>query len=993
MLGKAEALDLSSTVRGLARAAIERGSVLLSQGDRACAARWFERAQRLAPDDPSGLFLLASALSTLDPARSLSLLDNLLGVSPSHRSGCVARVAVLRHLGSIDAAAHALDDILCNFAAPADPAFARLADCVASQSGHAGWVGLSGDGELVGSARDLRVVLDDTALPPMSRPSRLPAAWRSAATLRVTPMVGTLLGTTISIASINAVEGVVDLTPDGLLSGWACKPHDPEREVSVDLFAGDDALPFRTLAVRGPAPAWAGADGIMPIRGFETRFAASARGGAIHARVDGVELRGSPALHGVEARAARLANRTRKDPWRPLPAALVAAQAAARKTIPARADIDVILPLYRGVDDFACCLADILIARLPNMRIVAIDDGIAEPALRASARAAASRGELILLSHDRNRGFPAAVNTGLDHAAGRDVIILNADTRVPPGAWARLADAAYADPSIGTVTPLTTDGTITTCRSPGQTEPVMSREALLARDAAARHANPHLRVPIPTCVGFCTYIRHDCLREVGRLREDVFAQGYGEENDFSLRAAQLGWTHVAACDTVVAHAGGRSFGAARLSLLARNLHALNRLHPGYDALVASFVKADTLRPARQAIARREWSAGRKAAATVLVTHDAGGGVERHIRQRAAALARAGLRAIVVRPGDAYALSDGASDAGARLDLADAPSLAAFLAADNPISVELHHTAGHTPGIETLGQLLGIPTDIFVHDFAAICPQITLCGPSGRYCGEPLDTRDCDHCVEDLGSQFPLGASVADLRAGQAEAFGRARRVVAPSRDAARRLGRYMPSLDIVVQPWEDDGALARTVRLPARPAGDGTVHVGLVGSLGMNKGYAVLLACARDARRRGLPLTFTVVGQTVDDGRLLATGHVFVTGRYKEGEAQDLLRAASPHIGLLPSVWPETWCYALSELWRAGLHVVAFDLGSQAERIKARGAGSVLPLNVPAAVVNDHLLRVIPTSVQTDTREGGRPSFSRADSTLKRIKGSRPGGP
>ena len=98
-------------------------------------------------------------------------------------------------------------------------------------------------------------------------------------------------------------------------------------------------------------------------------------------------------------------------------------------------------------------------------------------------------------------------------------------------------------------------------------------------------------VDIPTAVGFCMYIRRDCLDQVGLLREDLFAQGYGEENDFCLRARHLGWRHVAAPGVFVAHVGGQSFGAARGHLVARNMAVLNRLHPGYDALIAAIRRA------------------------------------------------------------------------------------------------------------------------------------------------------------------------------------------------------------------------------------------------------------------------------------------------------------------------------------------------------------------------------------------------------------------
>ena len=67
---------------------------------------------------------------------------------------------------------------------------------------------------------------------------------------------------------------------------------------------------------------------------------------------------------------------------------------------------------------------------------------------------------------------------------------------------------------------------------------------------------------IPTGIGFCLYLRHDAVQATGLLRADIFAQGYGEENDWCLRARQAGFTHRAATGAYVAHIGGVSFGAA-----------------------------------------------------------------------------------------------------------------------------------------------------------------------------------------------------------------------------------------------------------------------------------------------------------------------------------------------------------------------------------------------------------------------------------------------
>jgi glycosyltransferase involved in cell wall biosynthesis len=147
-----------------------------------------------------------------------------------------------------------------------------------------------------------------------------------------------------------------------------------------------------------------------------------------------------------------------------------------------------------------------------------------------------------------------------------------------------------------------------------------------------------------------------------------------------------------------------------------------------------------------------------------------------------------------------------------------------------------------------------------------------------------------------------------------------------------------------------------------------------VGAVGPEKGYQVLLDCARDAARRRLPLEFVVVGYTSDDARLIETDRVFVTGRFAEGEAAALVAAQRGDLGFIPSLWPETWCYALTALWRGALPVACFALGAQAERVARAnvrasaamnaadpsmtgpGAGVVLPLGLPAPKLNDLLL-------------------------------------
>jgi glycosyltransferase involved in cell wall biosynthesis len=137
----------------------------------------------------------------------------------------------------------------------------------------------------------------------------------------------------------------------------------------------------------------------------------------------------------------------------------------------------------------------------------------------------------------------------------------------------------------------------------------------------------------------------------------------------------------------------------------------------------------------------------------------------------------------------------------------------------------------------------------------------------------------------------------------------------------------------------------------------------VVGAIGVHKGYDILLACARDAARRDLDLEFIVVGHTIDDARMLATGRVFVTGRFDPDEAVGLIAAQkNARLGFIASICPETWCLSLGDIWRAGLPAAAFDIGAPAERIRQTGRGILLPLGLSASAINNALITAMWTA-------------------------------
>jgi len=699
--------------------------------------------------------------------------------------------------------------------------------------------------------------------------------------------------------------------------------------------------------------------------------------GAVHVLGrDGGDLLGSPLDPGAEqcgamaaaAALARLyapAGARRGSAPLVVPAAIPAdtvGRKPASRVPPRRKAVDIVVPVHGGGAQVLACL-DSVLTTAPEARLVVVDDASREPELVRALDELAKRKRVRLIRNRRNLGFAASANAGLAAARGHDVVLLNSDTLVAPGWLEGLRDAAYSAPDIGTATPLSNDATILNYPDLAGRNPVPDLAETRRLAALAARANRGVVVDIPVAVGFCMFIRRDCLEAVGLLRADVFAQGYGEENDFCLRARHLGRRHVAVPGVFAGHVGGHSFGAAARHLRMRNEALLERLHPGYARLIEAYGAADPLAPARRRLDLARWRAARAGGteAVVLITHVGGGGVERQIAASVARHRAAGRRAIVLRPARSpdgrkgVVVADSATDdfPNLRFDVpGELAALRRLLAAERPSAVELHHLVGHDPAIVDLIDALGVPFDVHVHDYAWLCGRIALVGRGERYCGEP-EVRQCEACIADTGSLLEEDIGVGALRARSARLLAKARRVVTPSEDTAARIHRYFPAARLRVVPHEDDTAIAEP---PARGAVAGRCRVCLVGAIGIHKGYQVLLDCARDAAERQLKLEFVVVGHTIDDGRLLATGRVFVTGEFAADEAVELIRSQGATLAWLPSIFPETWCFTLAEAWRAGLRVVAFDIGAPAERIRRSGRGLVLPLGLPPAAINAALV-------------------------------------
>ncbi len=622
----------------------------------------------------------------------------------------------------------------------------------------------------------------------------------------------------------------------------------------------------------------------------------------------------------------------------------------------------VIVPVYRNEAVTLACLHAVR-QTAPRARLVVVEDASPERGLRRALETLAADGHFTLLQNRVNRGYLASVERGLSFDPSADVVLLNSDVLVFGHWFDRLRAAVGRSPGIGTVTPLSNHGDLASYPFM-QAEQTAALEMDLAElDAWASRVNAGRIVDVPTGVGFCLYVRRDCLEAVGGF-DPAFASGYGEETDLCLRIEQAGWRNVVATDVLVRHEGGLSFGSRGIRLRAQAACRLHARHPDFESRVESFVRGDPLRAARMRIdaARLRASAGldgNERPSVLFVNHDWDGGIEGHIETLARSLHEDGVAVWVLRMGfreNARWMRLAASPASTPLE--DLGCLDALVENDDDLLIDLlrmlrvaqihlHSTgeAGIT-GAEFVSQLarqLKVPLDVTLHDYAPLCPRIHLEGEGGRYCGEP-ELADCQTCVEERGTRFgPV--DMADWRSRWRSVLSQADRVLCPTTDVRDRVQRYWPDAACVVSPPPEPAAPAARADWSGRVDDSVPIRILVPGAINDQKGFRVLCAAARDARQRRLALEFVVVGYTIDDLAAQRAG-IRVTGPYARPDADAVLaqERRGPSLAWLPSIAPETWGATLSSAWRVGLHPVVFDLGAYAERVRERGSGTVLPL-------------------------------------------------
>lgn len=237
-------------------------------------------------------------------------------------------------------------------------------------------------------------------------------------------------------------------------------------------------------------------------------------------------------------------------------------------------NVDIVICVHNALEDVRRCIESIIINTKQPYSIIVVDDGSGEETKDYLEKL--SETKLInVLRNDVAKGYTFAANKGLRESNADYVILLNSDTIVTPYWIEKMIHCADSDARIGLVGPLSNTAS-------WQSVPEIEVNGDWSRNELPLNMSvddmgelieknsTHSYPRISFLNGFCILIKRRVIEDVGFFDEDHFGRGYGEENDYCIRAQKNGWMLAIADDTYIYHAQSKSYSHEKRKVLVKH---------------------------------------------------------------------------------------------------------------------------------------------------------------------------------------------------------------------------------------------------------------------------------------------------------------------------------------------------------------------------------------------------------------------------------------
>jgi len=275
------------------------------------------------------------------------------------------------------------------------------------------------------------------------------------------------------------------------------------------------------------------------------------------------------------------------------------------------------------------------------------------------------------------------------------------------------------------------------------------------------------------------------------------------------------------------------------------------------------------------------------------------------------------------------------------------ALEQILKESQPDLIHIQHFLNWHLGLFDQVLAYGRPIALSFHEYYAITPHFTMEGVSDTMEGvsDVRETLTLDY------SQRIFGGDVTEYliqrREMLVQSLSKIETQIVPSKFLALELAKAFPREYRVIPHGIAPFIAEKTEKGSA-------LRFVYLGSLIPQKGWEYLVEGFELAHAKNPEMELHLYGGG-DSSKFSSAKDVHFHPIYEQEELPSILGNAD--VGVIPSTFRETFSYVLSEMWQAGLPVIASDIGALAERIRSAGGGGLFkPGN--AATVAEALLTV-----------------------------------
>ncbi|WP_322062762.1 glycosyltransferase [Paraburkholderia sp. J63] len=624
--------------------------------------------------------------------------------------------------------------------------------------------------------------------------------------------------------------------------------------------------------------------------------------------------------------------------------------------------VTVIVPVYNAWEATSRCLSSLSNNLIPGAEVLVMDDASTDeriPNLLAQYRNVPG---FKVFRNSKNIGYTCNVNAAIEKCTGRDIVLLNSDTTVTKDWLRNLRYCAYSQLRVATVTALSDNSGAFSVPEFGKFNAGPSHLNSEDVGGVVRQSGLGIGMSVPTGNGFCMYIRRAALDEIGAFDHVKFPRGYGEENEFCMRAIYAGWGNLVCDKAYVLHQRSQSFQGEKVDLIAAGAMQVRREYPEYKTLITRF--SDIEFSMMRARIRRNLDAASKdnilPRILYVISTQTGGTPQTNLDLMRAMRGRYDcwlLRSDSIRltlyhlqngelvECESRELSKGIEPYTHRSNEYDRIVIDMIYRRSIDL-LHIRHVAWHGLGLAESAKALGIPVIFSVHDFYSVCYSVKLVNRDNQYCGVDLAGEKLNPLWP--MHQIPEGFS-ARWRRSMSGFLGNCDKLITTTPSAVSIFSEAYPEQErkfSVIPHGRDFTGFLSVGTIP----GEGErVRILVPGNISAEKGATIIERLAQlDVDGK---FEFHFLGVAASELKGIGVHH----GPYARDEFSERVRAIKPHIGFVLSIWPETYCHTLTEMWACGIPVFGIDLGAVGDRIRATGCGWLLKAGISADEVFSYI--------------------------------------